>query len=137
MAHVAEFRVHYEDVDMGGVVYHANYLRFIERARSDALRERGVDQAAMRAAGAVFVVTRIEADFLAPARYGELIRVRTEAAALRRASATLAQTAERDGAPLFRASVVFACMTLAGRPTRFDAATRAALEALRLSASSE
>ena len=56
MAHEAAFRVYYEDTDMAGVVYYANYLKFIERARSDALREAGVDQRAMREDGYVFVV---------------------------------------------------------------------------------
>ncbi|MEM8753216.1 MAG: YbgC/FadM family acyl-CoA thioesterase, partial [Pseudomonadota bacterium] len=69
MTHEATFRVYYEDTDMAGVVYHANYLKYIERARSNALREAGVDQGAMRADGLVFVVTRIEADYLAPARF--------------------------------------------------------------------
>lgn len=130
MPHEARYRVHYEDVDMGAVVYHANYLRFIERARSDALREGGVDQAAMRAAGFVFVVTRIEVDYLSPARYGDVIQVETAATDVRGASATLAQAVLRDGAALFRARVTFACMTTEGRPTRLPEAARAALAAL-------
>ena len=130
MPHEAEYRVHYEDVDMGAVVYYANYLRFIERARSDALREAGVDQVAMRAAGLVFVVTRLEADYLAPARYEDVIRVETETEAARGASATLAQRIFRGAEPLFRARVTFACMSLEGRPTRLPAGTRAALAAM-------
>ena len=130
MPHEASYRVHYEDVDMGAVVYHANYLRFIERARSDALAEAGVDQGAMRAAGLVFVVTRIEADFLSPARYGDMIRVETRATETRGASATLAQTVYREETPLFRARVVFACMTLEGRPVRLPAEARSALVAM-------
>ncbi|MFN3260402.1 MAG: YbgC/FadM family acyl-CoA thioesterase [Pikeienuella sp.] len=130
MPHEARYRVHYEDVDMGAVVYHANYLRFIERARSEALAEAGVDQGAMRAAGLVFVVTRIEADFLSPARYGDMIRVETEATETRGASATLAQAVFREETPLFRARVVFACMTLEGRPVRLPAEARAALAAM-------
>ncbi len=115
---------------MGGVVYYANYLRFIERARSDALRELGVDQNSMREAGIVFVVTRVEADYLSPARYGDVIRVETEVAEARRASATLSQNVFRGAQALFRARVSFACMSLSGRPARFDEATRAALAAL-------
>lgn len=130
MAHEASFRVYYEDTDMAGVVYYANYLKFIERARSDALREAGVDQRAMRAAGLVFVVTRLEADYLAPARYGDVIAVRTETAELRGASAALRQTVSRDGAPLFRSLVRFACMGVEGRPVRMPEAARAALRAM-------
>lgn len=130
MTHETRFRVYYEDTDLAGVVYHANYLKFIERARSDALREAGVDQRAMRAAGLVFVVSRIEADFLAPARYDDVLGVTTETIEIRGASAALRQTVNRDGAPLFRALVRFACMKVEGRPVRLPEATRAALRAM-------
>ncbi|MEM7523737.1 MAG: tol-pal system-associated acyl-CoA thioesterase [Pseudomonadota bacterium] len=130
MAHEASFRVYYEDTDMAGVVYYANYLKFIERARSDALREAGVDQAAMREDGAVFVVTRIEADYLSPARYDDVISVTTELAEVKGASAALRQFVKRDGETLFRSFVRLACMTTAGRPVRMPAAARAALAAL-------
>ena len=130
MTHEARFRVYYEDTDMAGVVYYANYLKFIERARSDALAGAGVDQRAMREAGVVFVVTRVEADYLAPARYGDEIDVTTVAVEVKGASAALSQTVSRDGAPLFRALVRFACMTTAGRPVRMPDAARAALQAM-------
>ncbi|QIE55307.1 tol-pal system-associated acyl-CoA thioesterase [Pikeienuella piscinae] len=130
MTHEAEFRIHYEDTDMAGVVYYANYLKFIERARSDALREAGVDQRAMRESGLVFVVTRVEADYLSPARYDDVIRVETTLKELRGASATLRQAVFREKTPLFRSVVRFACMGLEGRPLRMPAAARAALEAL-------
>lgn len=130
MTHKARYRVHYEDTDMAGVVYYANYLKFIERARSDALREAGVDQRAMRAAGQVFVVTRVEADYLAPARYDDMVEVATELEALRGASATLKQVVSCEGKTLFSSLVSFACMSVEGRPTRMPAAARAALGAL-------
>ncbi|MEO1611191.1 MAG: tol-pal system-associated acyl-CoA thioesterase [Pseudomonadota bacterium] len=130
MAHEAVFRVYYEDTDMAGVVYYANYLKFIERARSDALREAGVDQRAMREAGLVFVVTRLEADYVAPARYDDVITVRTETAEVKGASAALSQVVSREGAVLFRSLVRFACMTVEGRPVRMPAATRDALASI-------
>lgn len=130
MTHEARFRVHYEDTDMAGVVYYANYLKFIERARSDALREAGVDQRAMRDAGLVFVVTRIEADYLSPARYDDVILVETALEALRGASATLRQAVFRAKTPLFRSIVRFACMGVEGRPVRMPAAARRALDGL-------
>jgi len=68
MSHHLPVKVYYEDTDMGGVVYYANYLKFIERARSEIVAELGVDQNAMKADGLVFVVTRVVADYLAPAR---------------------------------------------------------------------
>ena len=130
MAHEASFRVYYEDTDMAGVVYYANYLKFIERARSDALREAGVDQRAMREAGFVFVVTRLEADYVAPARYEDVIAVTTETAEVKGASAALRQTVRRGGEVLFRSVVRFACMTVEGRPVRMPTATKTALAAI-------
>ena len=127
MAHEATFRVYYEDTDMAGVVYYANYLKFIERARSDALREAGVDQRAMREAGLVFVVTRLEADYVSPARYDDVITVTTETAEVKGASAALSQVVRRGEETLFRSLVRFACMTTAGRPVRMPATTKAAL----------
>lgn len=130
MAHETSFRVYYEDTDMAGVVYYANYLKFIERARSDALRDAGVDQRSMRDAGFVFVVRRLEADYLAPARYDDVVRVRTELAEMRGASATLRQTVTRAHTPLFASLVRFACMTVEGRPVRMPDETREALATL-------
>lgn len=127
MAHEATFRVYYEDTDMGGVVYHANYLKFIERARSDGLREAGIEQRQMRDDGHVLVVTRIEADFRRPARYDDVLTVLTETKAVRGATATLRQTVICDGAVLFEADVWFACMTTAGRPVRLPAPIISAL----------
>ena len=68
MSHQFPIRVYYEDTDMGGIVYYANYLKFIERARSDWVREIGIDQNAMRDEGVVFAVRRVEADYLSPAQ---------------------------------------------------------------------
>ena len=67
MTHSFALRVYYEDTDLAGIVYYANYLKFIERARTEFVRERGVDQAALKAAeGIVFAVRHVEADYLAP-----------------------------------------------------------------------
>ena len=70
MTHTFPIRVYYEDTDMGGIVYHANYLRYIERARSDWVRNLGNDQNAMRDAGIVWVVRKIEAEYLAEGTSG-------------------------------------------------------------------
>lgn len=130
MSHSATFRVYYEDTDMAGVVYYANYLKFIERARSDALREAGVDQRAMREAGFVFVVTRLIADYKAPARYDDVLDVTTELKELKRASATLLQDVRRDSVLLFSSEVQFACMSDAGRPVRMPEAAAMALTSM-------
>lgn len=111
-------RVYYEDVDLAGIVYHANHLRYVERARSEMVREAGIDQAAMRAEGLVFVVTRIVAEYLRPARYDDLLDIDTSLEAVGRARFTMAQVVSRDGVALFRARVTVACMDPGGRPRR-------------------
>jgi len=78
MTHLFDLRVYYEDTDFGGIVYYANYLKFIERGRSEWVREMGVDQLAMkRNEGVVFAVRRVEADYHSPAHYDDEPRVFT------------------------------------------------------------
>jgi len=72
-----EIRIYYDDTDSGGVVYHANYLKYFERGRTEYMRQRGVDPKDMAAKGFIFVITRAELSFLAPARYGDIITVET------------------------------------------------------------
>lgn len=118
MTHIFPVTVYYEDTDMGGIVYHANYLKYIERARSDWVRCLGIDQNALRAAGTVFAVHRIEADFLAPARLDEQLEVRTQAVQLSPARLTLQQQVWRAATCLFRARATLVAMSLEGRPRR-------------------
>ena len=95
MKHTFPIRVYYEDTDMGGVVYHANYLRYIERARSDWVRNLGNDQNAMRDAGIVWVVRRVEADYLASARFDDELLIETEVVAISGVRLTMAQVIKR------------------------------------------
>ncbi|WP_291735960.1 tol-pal system-associated acyl-CoA thioesterase [Leisingera sp. F5] len=125
MNHHFPVRVYYEDTDMGGIVYHANYLRFIERARSDWVRGIGVDQNAMREAGLIYVVRRIEADYLAPAKFDEELLVTTSMHNVTPARMTLIQEVTRGGQPLFRAQVTIVCITTGGKPARLPAEIRA------------
>lgn len=127
MIHRHTIRVYYEDVDLAGIVYYANYLRFYERARSEALRELGVDQTALRTEGLVFAVSRFEADYLVPARFDDLLTVETETTRLGAASLWMAQSILRDGAVLNRARLRVAFMDLEGRPRRMPPGLRAAL----------
>ena len=110
--------VHYEDTDLSGFVYHANYVKFIERARSDWVRGLGIEQNALRAAGLVFAVHRIEADFLAPARLDDRLLVETGLASRGKARMLLDQSVHRAGQLLFRARVTLVCMTTEGKPRR-------------------
>jgi acyl-CoA thioester hydrolase len=129
--HRLTIRVYYEDTDLAGVVYYANYLRFIERGRTEALRDLGVDQAALkRDRGLVFVVRRLTIDYLAPARFDDLLEVRTRIARLRGASLEMAQEVWRGGDCLSRAAVTVACMDGAGRPRRLPKDVRDLLNAL-------
>ena len=72
-----EIRIYYDDTDSGGVVYHANYLKYFERGRTEYMRQRGVDPKDMVEKGLIFVITHAELSFLAPARYGDIITVET------------------------------------------------------------
>ena len=117
--------VYYEDTDMGGIVYHANYLRYIERARSEWVDSLGNDQNAMRDAGVVWVVRKLECEYLATAKFLDKLVVETTVEALSGARLTMAQVVKRDDTPIFRASVTAVCMTREGKPTRLPAEIRA------------
>ena len=121
MSHVLPIRVYYEDTDLSGLVYHANYLKFIERARSEWVRSLGIDQAAMKAAGSVFVVSRVEADYLSPARYDDELVVTCEPEAARGARLVVRQEVLRGEEVLFRALVTVVTLGPDGRPKRLPA----------------
>jgi acyl-CoA thioester hydrolase len=127
MIHRWPIRVYYEDTDLAGIVYYANYLRFIERARSEMVREAGVDQTAMKAAGLVFAVRRVEADYLSPARYDDQIEVRTRLTGVKGASFVMPQEVWRTDTLLFRAAVTVVVLNAEGRATRLPADIRAKL----------
>ncbi|HEX7342475.1 MAG TPA: tol-pal system-associated acyl-CoA thioesterase [Rhodanobacteraceae bacterium] len=109
-------RVYWEDTDAGGVVYHAGYLRFMERARSEWMRARGVDQGALReATGLGFVVRDMCIDFLAAARLDDELEISVAVQALRGASMTFTQEVRRcvNQVELVRATVRVACVDIA------------------------
>ncbi|GAA6158744.1 tol-pal system-associated acyl-CoA thioesterase [Ruegeria sp. HU-ET01832] len=123
--HIFPIRVYYEDTDMGGVVYHANYLKYIERARSDYVRNIGNDQNAMRDAGIVWVVRKIEAEYLATAKFDDELQIETWITALSGARLTMAQRVTRGETEVFTASVTAVCMNGQGKPVRLPAEIRA------------
>ncbi|SEH98812.1 tol-pal system-associated acyl-CoA thioesterase [Paracoccus alkenifer] len=128
MTHRFPVRVYYEDTDLGQVVYYANYLKFIERGRSEWLRSAGVDQTALLDRGLAFVVRRVEADYLRPARFDDALEVVTTLDRATGPRITVAQVVERDGTPLFRALVTVVCVDLAAmRPQRLPPDVLAAL----------
>jgi len=125
MVHTFAIRVYYEDTDMGGVVYYANYLRFIERARSDWVRQLGIDQNAMRDEGIVWVVRRVEADYLTASKFEDDLIVETSMVQVTSARLVMDQVVKRGQTVVFRARVTAACMNAAGRPVRLPAEIRA------------
>ena len=120
--HTHTLRVYYEDTDMAGIVYYANYLKFIERGRSDWVRDIGMDQNRMKDEfGIVFAVKRVEADYIAPARLDDVLTVETVLGAVKGARFTMDQVVRRGETVLFKAVVEIVVMTLQGRPTRLPA----------------
>jgi len=104
-------RVYWEDTDAGGVVYYANYLKFLERARTEWLSSLGLEQDRLADEhGVVFVVRRVEADFLRPARFNDRLTVVCELAELGRASLVMRQHIRRGDERLFAALVRVACV---------------------------
>lgn len=124
--HHLGLRVYYEDTDAGGIVYHANYLKFCERGRSDFLRLLGVDQGAMLQAEPpfMFVVRRCEIDYLKPARLDDELDVVTKIVDLSRVTLTMEQTVWRGSEKLAALKVLVAAIGKAGRPARFPADIR-------------
>ncbi|WP_026841627.1 tol-pal system-associated acyl-CoA thioesterase [Citrifermentans bremense] len=115
-----EVRIYYEDTDAGGVVYHSNYISYMERARTEFLRKHGLSVREMHDMGIIFPVVSIEANFRAPARLDDLLEVRTQIAALKNSSFTAAQQVVRkeDGKLLVEAKVTLACVNPEMRPRR-------------------
>ncbi|MFP7675330.1 tol-pal system-associated acyl-CoA thioesterase [Marivita sp. S0852] len=125
MDHTFPVRVYYEDTDMGGIVYYANYLRYIERARSDWVRSLGIDQNAMREKdGVVFAVRRVAAEYLLPARFDDELLVRTRVKAVTGARLMLTQDIVRGDAVLFQAEVTVVRIAEGGAPARLPANIR-------------
>lgn len=117
--HLYAVRVYFEDTDLSGVVYHANYLRWFERARSDMLRLLGIDQrAAHEAGGGAYAVSELALRFLAPARLDDTVIVRSTALEAGAATCRLAQAAWRGEQLLADAKVRVAFVTPDGRPRR-------------------
>lgn len=131
MTWTARYRVYWEDTDAGGVVYHARYLHFFERARSDWLRQLGFPQADLRAGrDRLFAVSRMTTDFIAPARLEDELEVGVAVQAVGAASVRFVQRIHRhDGELLATAEVRVACLDAACfRPARIPADVMNALK---------
>ncbi len=117
--HLFPLRVYFEDTDVAGIVYYANYLRFLERGRSDMLRAIGVDQrAALEGGEGVYAVAEVSVRYKAPAKLGDDLVVRTEVSEVRAASVVIQQRVMRNGEVLADACVTAAFLSPDGRPRR-------------------
>ena len=126
--HTFPLRVYYEDTDLAGIVYYANYLKFIERARSEWIRGLGIDQSSLRGeAGLVFAVRRVVADYVSPARFDDVLTVATTVVSDTGARMVLKQHVLRGDTLLFSAEITLVCLTSTGKATRFPAVLRATL----------
>ena len=126
--HRFEIRVYYEDTDLAGIVYYANYLKFIERARSEMLRARGVDQSRMKSElGLVFVVRRVEIDYRVPALFDDMLEVRTRIVSVGGARIRLEQDVCRGQDVLAASKVEVACADVSGGAARMPDEIRASL----------
>jgi acyl-CoA thioester hydrolase len=129
MTHKFHLRVYYEDTDMAGIVYYANYLKFIERARSTLVREADIDQNEMKDQnGLVFTVRRVQADYFAPAKMNDELWVETSVQQVSGARIVFCQEVYRDNLMLFSAVITVACATLDGKAARVPAEIRAKLD---------
>ena len=118
-------RVYYEDTDFGGIVYYANYLKFIERARSEWVRSLGIDQSDLKAdRNMVFAVRHLVADYLAPAKFDDVLQIITLLQSKTAARLILKQDIFRDKELLFSARVTLVALTQSGKPTRLPAEIR-------------
>jgi acyl-CoA thioester hydrolase len=125
MPHTFPVHVYYEDTDLAGIVYYANYFKFIERARTEWVREAGVDQVALKAdEGIVFAVRRVEADYLMPAKFDEDLIVETVVDSMTGVRIVLNQVVKRGQELLFTSQVTLVALNETGQPARLPATIR-------------
>ncbi|HKT17635.1 MAG TPA: tol-pal system-associated acyl-CoA thioesterase [Stellaceae bacterium] len=126
--HRFPLRVYYEDTDAAGIVYYANYLKFIERARTELMRRYGVEhEKARQSEGTAFIVRRAALEFLAPARLDDALIIETRIAEIGAATIRLTQDVRRGDELLVRADILVATVGRQGRPVRLPPALRSAL----------
>ena len=118
--HRLDLRIYWEDTDAGGIVYHAGYVRFMERGRTDFLRLAGIRQSELAAGpdGILFAVRHMELDFLKPARLDDLLEIETRFREMKGARLEIGQKVMLNGNTLFSASVTIALVDGRGRPRR-------------------
>lgn len=125
MSHKFSVHVYYEDTDLAGIVYYANYLKFIERARTEWVRGIGIDQTALKQdEGIVFAVRRVEADYLISAVFDDELVVETSTVQVTGARIILQQDVTREGEVVFTSQVTLVALSDTGQPVRLPANLR-------------
>lgn len=110
---ILPIRVYYEDTDAGGVVYHANYLKFFERARTEMLRELGFEQSILRAEyGVIFAVKNMQIDFIRPAKFDDFLHASSQIKQVKKASLIFKQTLKREEITLCTADCQIVCLNV-------------------------
>ncbi len=123
--HSLNIRVYYEDTDSGGVVYYANYLKFAERARTEMLRDKGVQQTALlKDTGILFVVRSANIEIFAPARLDDMLLLKTHINKLNGASINMLQEIQCEGKKIAEIEVLVVCITQNFKPARIPAAVK-------------
>jgi len=122
-----KLRVYYEDTDVGGVVYHSNYLNFCERARSEAFYERGMTPILE---GGHFVARRVVGDFFSSAKLGDMLEIKTELLKMKAASFLLKQTIFKGEERVFELEILLAYISFEGKPQKIDKETKSLITTL-------
>ena len=120
MKHVMDIKIYYEDTDCGNVVYYANYLRYMERARTEYMADRGASVKELMDMGMLFMIARVEVDYRSPARYGDTVVVETWISETSGATLTFQHSMrEKNSGRIFTECLAKAvCVDPAGRPKR-------------------
>jgi acyl-CoA thioester hydrolase len=131
--HYQSVRVYYEDTDAGGIVYHANYLKFAERARTEMLRNFGIEHwRTMKDQRVGFVVKECSMQFYKPGLLDDLLEVETEALSVRGGSLTLSQKIRKEKEAIFSMNIKLACINANGRATRIPSIVRERMSNMKI-----
>jgi acyl-CoA thioester hydrolase len=125
--HNIKVKVYYEDTDAGGVVYYGNYLRFLERARTEFLAEKGIDVVKYHHQGLFFVVVHVDINYKKPAKLGDILNISTDPIEIKNATITFLNRIINKDDLLVEAKVTIACMGRDGKPKRFPEEIKKAL----------
>lgn len=128
VVHDYHVRIYYDDTDAGGVVYHANYLKLCERARTESLRTMGFENTKIREDhGVIIVVKTLEAEYLSPAKLDDLLTIQSRVLSVKNTSFVMEQKAIRDNACIFSMNIVLVFINEQGRPTKIPDDVKEAL----------